>query len=67
MLFDYEEKGHKVELVGRETDEGHDVYHLRVTRRGGDVQQYFVLSGGAAKLDAAHPAYDRLLATFQLI
>ncbi len=32
----------------------------------GDVQQYFVLSGGSAKLDAAHPAYDRLLATFQL-
>jgi hypothetical protein len=32
----------------------------------GDVEQYFVLSGGAASLDAAHPAYDRLLATFQL-
>ena len=32
----------------------------------GNVEQYFVLSGGAAKLDAAHPAYDRLLATFQL-
>ncbi|HWD71870.1 MAG TPA: hypothetical protein VG779_05025 [Actinomycetota bacterium] len=32
----------------------------------GDVEQYFVLSGGAATLDAAHPAYDRLLATFQL-
>lgn len=32
----------------------------------GNVQQYFVLSGGAATLDAPHPAYDRLLATFQL-
>jgi len=32
----------------------------------GNVEQYFVLSGGAAKLDAAHPAYDRLLASFQL-
>jgi hypothetical protein len=32
----------------------------------GNVEQYFVLSGGAASLDAAHPAYDRLLTTFQL-
>src|SRR5207244_9102001 len=24
----------------------------------GDVQQYFVLSGGASTLEAAHPAYD---------
>ena len=32
----------------------------------GNVQQYFVLSGGASTLEAAHPAYDRLLATFQL-
>ena len=31
-----------------------------------NVEQYFVLSGGAATLDAAHPAYDRLLASFQL-
>jgi outer membrane lipoprotein-sorting protein len=42
VLFDYKEKGHKVELVGRETDEGHDVYHLRVTRKGGDVQHYYL-------------------------
>ncbi|HYR62815.1 MAG TPA: hypothetical protein VET24_09335 [Actinomycetota bacterium] len=31
-----------------------------------DVEQYFVLSGGAAKLDSPHVAYDRLLATFKL-
>ena len=42
MLLDYKEKGHKVELVGKETDEGHDVYHLRVTRKGGEVQHYFL-------------------------
>jgi outer membrane lipoprotein-sorting protein len=42
VLLDYKQKGHKVELVGKETDEGHDVYHLRVTRKGGDVQQYFL-------------------------
>jgi outer membrane lipoprotein-sorting protein len=42
VLLDYKEKGHKVELVGQETDEGHPVYHLRVTRKSGDVQQYFL-------------------------
>jgi outer membrane lipoprotein-sorting protein len=42
VLLDYKEKGHKVELVGKETDEGHDVYHLRVTRKGGEVQHYYL-------------------------
>jgi hypothetical protein len=42
VLLDYKEKGHKVELVGKETEEGHDVYHLRVTRKGGDVQHYYL-------------------------
>ena len=42
VLLDYKEKGHRVELVGKETDEGHAVYHLRVTRKGGEVQQYFL-------------------------
>jgi outer membrane lipoprotein-sorting protein len=42
VLLDYKEKGYKVELVGKETDQGHDVYHLKVTRKGGDVQHYFL-------------------------
>lgn len=42
VLLDYKEKGHKVELVGKETDEGHPVYHLRVTRKGAEVQHYFL-------------------------
>lgn len=32
----------------------------------GNVEQYFVFSGGAATIEAPHPAYDRLLATFKL-
>ena len=32
----------------------------------GNVEQYFVCSGGAATIDAPHPAYDKLLATFKL-
>jgi outer membrane lipoprotein-sorting protein len=42
VLLNYKEKGHKVELVGKETDEGHPVYHLKVTRKNGEIQQYFL-------------------------
>lgn len=42
VLFDYKAKGHTVELVGKETDEGRPVYHLKVTRKNGDVQHYFL-------------------------
>jgi outer membrane lipoprotein-sorting protein len=42
VLIDYKEKGHKVELVGKESDQGHDVYHLKVTRKGGEVQHFFL-------------------------
>jgi outer membrane lipoprotein-sorting protein len=42
VLLDYKEKGHKVELVGKETDQGRDVYHLKITRKTGEVQHYFL-------------------------
>ena len=41
-LINYKEKGSTVELVGRETLEGRDVYHLRVTAKGGTPQHYFL-------------------------
>lgn len=42
VLMDYQAKGHKVELVGKETDEGREVYHLKVTRKSGGVQHYYL-------------------------
>lgn len=42
VLFDYKNKGATVELVGRESDEGRAVYHLKITRKGGAVQHYFL-------------------------
>lgn len=34
-LFDWQDKGHQVELVGRESVEGTDAWKLKVTRKGG--------------------------------
>jgi outer membrane lipoprotein-sorting protein len=42
VLVDYKEKGHKVELVGTETLEGKKVYHLKITKKNGQIQQYYL-------------------------
>ena len=36
-LVDYKEKGHTIELVGKETVEGTEAWKLKVTRKSGDV------------------------------
>lgn len=41
-LMDYQQKGNKVELVGKEKLEGTDVYHLKVTLKNGDVRNIFL-------------------------
>jgi outer membrane lipoprotein-sorting protein len=41
-LVDYKEKGHKVELVGKEKIEGTDAYHLKVTMKGGDTHDEYL-------------------------
>lgn len=41
-LVDYKEKGHQVELVGKEDVEGTEAYKLKVTRGNGDVVYYFL-------------------------
>ena len=42
VFVDYKEKGHKVELVGRETAGGTPVYHLKVTKKGGPAQDFYL-------------------------
>src|SRR5262249_28114146 len=42
IFVDYRQKGHKVELVGRESREGKPQFHLKVTRRDGAVQHYYL-------------------------
>src|SRR6267142_3966443 len=41
-LVDYKQKGHKVELVGKEKMEGTDAWHLKVTMKGGDVNDLYL-------------------------
>lgn len=46
-LIDYKQKGHTVELVGREKMDGKEVYHLKVTMKGGDVQQHYYIDAAS--------------------
>ena len=41
-LINYKSKGTTIELVGREKLAEKDVYHLKVTQKGGPVQHYFL-------------------------
>jgi len=42
VLLDYKEKGHKVQLVGTETIDGKKAYHLKITKKLGFVQDYYL-------------------------
>jgi outer membrane lipoprotein-sorting protein len=42
VFVNYKEKGHKVELVGKETVAGKPAYHLRVTKKGGPPQEFYL-------------------------
>src|SRR3979411_778873 len=58
--------GHPAEDGVIQGPNGHAIRMRAFFVPSGNVQQYFVLSGGAATMSAPPPAYDRLLATFQL-
>jgi outer membrane lipoprotein-sorting protein len=42
VFVDYKEKGHKIDLVGKETLAGKPVYHLKVTKKSGPVQDFYL-------------------------
>lgn len=42
VLIGYEEDGHQVELVGLEETEGTEAYKLKVTKKNGDVEYYYL-------------------------
>lgn len=41
-LFDFKDKGHTVELIGREDLEGTAVYKIKITLKDGDVRYFFL-------------------------
>jgi len=42
VFVDYKEKGHAIALVGKETVNGKDAYRLKVQKKGGPPQDYFL-------------------------
>jgi outer membrane lipoprotein-sorting protein len=42
VFVDYKEKGYKIALVGKETLDGTPVYHLKVTKKSGPVQDFYL-------------------------
>jgi len=41
-LLNYKEKGHTVELVGKEAVDGTDAYKIKLTTKGGKVRTFFI-------------------------
>ena len=41
-LVDWKAKGHTVELVGKEPVEGADAYKLKITKKNGDIEYYYL-------------------------
>jgi outer membrane lipoprotein-sorting protein len=41
-LYNWKEKGHKVEMIGKEDMEGTPVYKIKVTRKNGNIETYFL-------------------------
>ncbi len=41
-LYNYEEKGHSLEYIGTEEIEGTETYHLKLTKKSGDISNYFL-------------------------
>ena len=41
-LMDYQAKGHTIELIGKEKVGGTEVYHLKLTKKGGSVEHYYL-------------------------
>jgi outer membrane lipoprotein-sorting protein len=42
VFVDYKEKGYKIALVGTETVDGNPVYHLKVNKKNGPAQDFFL-------------------------
>jgi hypothetical protein len=45
VFLNYKDQGHTIELVGNETLDGKPVHHLKVTRKDGLVQHYYLDAG----------------------
>jgi outer membrane lipoprotein-sorting protein len=66
VFVDYKEKGHKITLAGKETLDGQPVYHLKVAKKNGPVQDFYLDAdtGLEKKISVRVDAPDQPPATF---
>jgi hypothetical protein len=41
-LYNWKEKGHKAEFIGKEDVDGSPAYHIKVIKADGDIENYFI-------------------------
>lgn len=49
-LFNYKEKGHSLELLGKEDMEGTEVYKLKIAKKSGDIEYDYIDASSFLKL-----------------
>ena len=72
-VMDYREKGHQVELAGKEAIEGTDAYKLKLTRKNGDVsflyldaQSYLLIKEiGTISVGGDQQGFERTLGNYK--
>jgi outer membrane lipoprotein-sorting protein len=66
VFVDYKEKGNKIALAGKETLDGQPVYHLKVTKKNGPVQDFYLdaATGLEKKISVRVDAPDQQPATY---
>ncbi|MFZ4564782.1 MAG: hypothetical protein ACOYNU_15495, partial [Bacteroidales bacterium] len=46
LLYNWKEKGHSLELTGTDTLEGNTLYKIKITRKDGGLEYYFIDNSG---------------------
>jgi len=66
VFVDYKEKGHKIALVGKESLDGQPVYHVKVTKKTGPAQDFYLdaETGLERKISVRVDAPDQPAVTF---
>jgi outer membrane lipoprotein-sorting protein len=50
LFLTYKERGHTIELVGTETVDGTEAYHLKVTKKNGSIEHYYLNAATALEM-----------------
>ena len=59
LFLTYKERGHAIELVGTETVEGTEAHHLKVTKKNGSIEHYY-LNAATGTRDASRLTLERM-------